>query len=187
MKQKHFAIMVLAILFMSCEKEDTRSPFEKEASYLLGSYELIEVLWGSNEVDFNGDGVYTNLLLDEYKGMPGYNESFNTFEVSFSSENGEECVVAKMNLPLPEYVKVDTGYIVDKVVYMPVELKYKNLVDEVSVGEMHKWYEMEYGVVDYICSTGLHTYNLINAHSKMIENRDEDFDCWIYYHFKKKE
>lgn len=189
MKQKHFAIMALtalAAIFSSCEKEDTRSAFEKEAASLLGSYDLTEARWGMNEVDINGDGIFTSYLLDEYNGMPGYEESKNTAEATFCSGNGEEYVLFSMNLPFPQYVKNDTGYFVDKIIYKPVELKFKDLSEGASYGEMHKFYEMEYGVADHISTSKLSTYTIIDAHVKLINNYDSDIDNYIYYHFEKK-
>lgn len=189
MKQKHFAIMALTAFvafFSSCEKEDTRSDFEKAASEYMGKYNMTMALWASDYVDFNGDGIDTRNLLEEYESMSGYDQSLNSAQISFVSDKGDEFILVKAQLPLPKYVKVGDTYVVDSVVYMPVELRMNTLDDQPSIGEMHESEEMDFGVVDYVWIDNLTSHTVIKVHVKLIDFMGYEIESYISYHFEKK-
>lgn len=179
--------MVFVILFMSCEKEeDTRSDFEKAASEYMGNYNMIMAFWGSENVDFNGDGVDSGDFLCEFESMPGYNKSLNSAQISFVSDNGDEYILVKAQLPLPKYVKVGDTCVVDSVIYMPVELRLNTLDDQPSIGEMHDPDEIDLGEVDYVWIDNLILHTVIKAHIKVFDFMGYECESNISYYFEKK-
>lgn len=65
---KYFFLLLLCIpTFTECKKEESNS-----LSHYCGSYYPDNIYWTGEIVDFNGDGIGTREMLDEFFGYPGF-------------------------------------------------------------------------------------------------------------------
>ncbi len=77
-------ILLTAIFFISCEKEDPREAILEKMS---GRYCLIDAVWEGEPFDFNGDGTIS-YLMDEIKTADGYFFIKNTLNLYFRYQPG---------------------------------------------------------------------------------------------------